>query len=683
MTVQTSALVDDILTDIKAERVRLEVAEEAPLWREDPVDLKQFVESEAYCHLPPLTPIQYKAAIKVLGNNPKKMFDRDTSTGVNIAVLLWGKGSGKDYLTSILQLYCIYVILCLNEPQEYFNQAPGEPLDVVNVAYSANQAQKVYFTKFLERLKRCAWFRRRFDLVQSGRLLEKRKPDSWGEVHMATTAVTFPGNIRAISESSENESYEGYNIIVWIMDEASAFKSAKKIENARNIYNTLKSSANTRFVGRWIGFVLSYPRKEDDWDFTTQLYKESLTSDSMYGSREFSWDVAPAATYPGPKFKFVYDRPDQHIEIEVPEVLREDFEKDPETSLGKYCCMPGRSQGAFIELAGAIPRIISDRSPLFTTETVVVENRSEDGELLFRGIGHRIVSWDMLRVDKQGKYVIHVDCGLTDDRAAVVVAHGEPILLEIETQDGRREHTWTQKVVEDAHVIYEPDRKKNLRVSIRNIESLILDIAQVLPVAIVTYDNWQSASSVEALAMAGIVAKEHNINRGDYNLLRGAIYSGDIDLLPDLLTEYELTQLRKTTSGNVDHPEGGSKDLADALAGVTRLLLEDDSTLKKQLRAQNVGMPRPTLSHAHSAPGTEFNVGPLGSSTGPRTVRPTQSSPFGLPDIGLTDIPPMPFGIGSSNRPRPQTRGLSSGRRQYARGGHADPLISDRIRELR
>jgi len=680
MTVETSASVDSILVDLKAERAKLDAPEEESIWREDPVSLKEFVESEVYCNLPPLTPIQYKAAMEVLGDDPKKMFDRKESTGVNIAVLLWGKGSGKDYITSILQLYCIHVILCLAEPQEYFDQAPGEPLDVINVAYSANQARNVYFTKFLARLKRCVWFRRRFDLIQSGRLLEKRKADSWGEVHISTTAVTFPNNVRAISESSENESYEGYNIIVWIMDEASAFKSAKKIENATNIFNTLKSSANTRFVGRWIGFVLSYPRKEDDWDFTTQLYNESLVTDSMYGSREFSWDVAPASTYPGPKFRFIYDRPDQHIEIDVPEVLREEFEKHPEESLGKYCCMPGRSQGAFFELAGAIPRVISDRRPIFTTEVIIVENRSDDGELLFRGIGHRIVHWDISQIDKQRRYVIHVDCGLTDDRAAVVLAHGEPVLLEIETQDGRRDRTWSQKVIEDAHIVYEPDRKRNLRVSLKNIESLILDIAEVLPITVVTYDHWQSASSVETLAMAGIIAKEHNINREDYNLLRAVVYAGDIDLLPDQLTEYELTQLRKTGSGNVDHPEGGSKDLADALAGVVRLLLKDDATLRKHLRAQNAGMPRPTTAFTHKVPGSEFTVGPFGNNA-PRI--PQSASSFGVPDIQLPDIPPMPFGIGTSGRPRPQTRSLTSGRRRYAQGGLSDPFIADRIRELK
>lgn len=685
MVTQTSSPVDSILADIKLERSKLETVEEEPIWREEPANLQQFVESEAYCDLPPLTDLQYKAAIEILGIDPKKIFDVDDNTGVNVAVLLWGKGSGKDYLTSILQLYCVHVVLCLTEPQLYFDQAPGEPLDIVNVAYSANQAKNVYFTKFLARLKRCRWFRRRFDLQQSGRLLEKRKAESWGLVRISTTIVTFPGNIRAISESSENESYEGYNILVWIMDEASAFKSAKKVENAINIFNTLKSSANTRFIGRWLGFVLSYPRKEDDWDFTTQLYIESLTSDSMYGSRKFSWEVIPFR-YAGPTFTFIYDRPNQHIELEVPESLREDFEKHPEESLGKYCCMPGRSQGAFIELAGAIPRVISDRLPIFTTETIIVENRNEDGSLLFRGIGHRIVQWDMLNLNKQLNYVIHIDLSKTDDRAAIVVAHGEPVLLETQTKEGKLERTWSQRIVEDAHVVYEPDRKKNLRVSIRNIESLILDIAQVISISMVTYDHWQSASSVETLAMAGVAAKEHNINREDYNLLRSVIYSGDIDLLPDPLTEYELTQLRKTGSGNVDHPEGGSKDLADALAGVTRLLLKNDSSLKKQLQAKNTGMPRATTSYGHTEPDSQFNVGPIGSAgiTSARASHYNNSS-FGYPNLDIPDVPTMPFGIGTSGRPRPQIRALSGGvhKMSSASGGLTDSLISGRIRELR
>lgn len=663
---------DAILDELREARERLLLPpDEGPVWRDEPVPLAEFIQSPEYCNLPqPLTPEQYNAAIAVLGEDPKYIFTREHGTGISVAVLLWGKGSGKDYTTSILQLYCIYVILCLEEPQLYFDQAPGEPLDVINVAYNAEQAKNVYFVKFLERLKRCAWFRKHFDLKQSGRLIEKRKEDSWGEVNIGAASVVFPGNIRAISESSENESYEGYNIIVWIMDEASAFKSAKKIENARNIYGTLKSSSNTRFIGRWKGFVLSYPRSEDDWDFTTQLYKESLTDPSMYGSRKYSWEVAPSTTYPGGFFTFTHKRENEIITIQVPEILREEFERYPEDSLGKFCCMPGRSQGAFFEMVGSIPRAFSDKPPVFVTEEIIVEKWDGD-KLLFRGVGHNIVDWNVRTFDNtKYQYVIHVDVGLTGDSAALVLAHGEPLLIEVQNKGGNIEKLWTHKVVEDAHVIWVPDRKRSLRVSILNIETIISQIADKVPIAVVTYDRWNSAASVEALAMKGIISKEHNISRLDYDLLKSVIYAGDIELLRDPLTEYELTQLRRAEGGRVDHPEGGSKDLSDSLAGVTRLILKDDKVLKLS-RTGNVGMPRPTMAYGHAG-GSDFGVSDFGSSA------PMQSKSAGI--IPMPDVPPLPFGIGSSGRPRPQIRGLPGGKRSSP--GMGDPLISARIKEL-
>ena len=603
------------ITDIIAElRIAKEKTATKTIWKEEPVPLKIFVEHPEYCDLPPLTPVQYKNAIIVLGEDPKKMFDPDEHTGISIAVLLWGKGSGKDYLTSIIQLYCIYVILCLEEPQKYFNQAPGEPLDVINVAYSGEQAKNVYFTKFLERLERCRWFKKHFNLIHSGRTRGKRNLDAWGDVRVGATSVIFPHNIRAISETSENESYEGYNIIVWIMDEASAFKSAKRIENASNIYNTLKSSAKTRFADRWKGFVLSYPRAEDEWDFTIQLYNEALRNpDTMHGSREFSWNVAPVTAYPGPRYHFVYDRQDQHIELEVPATLISEFTQFPETSLGTYCCMPGRSEGAFIEVGGAIARVLHDRIPVFEVESIIVESPPVPNAPAFRGLGYRIVRWNQTEFDEQKKYVIHVDCGLSQDRAAIVLGHGEPILIELEYPDGHKEHRWIQIVVEDAHVIYEPDNSRNLRVSINNIADIILNIAAVIPLTAVSFDRWNSAGSIETLALNGINVKEHNINRDDYSLLRSIIYSGDIDLLNNPLTENELTQLRKAPGGNVDHPPNGSKDLADGLAGITRLILGNDKTTnknkQKQQQLKDVGMPTASASYNHNPDPGNFVLG--------------------------------------------------------------------------
>jgi len=654
---------EDILVELRQFRNQLEDPEDS-IWREHPVLLREFVESPEYCNLPSLTPIQYRDAVAVLGDDPKKMFDVKENNGINIAVLLWGKGSGKDYLTSIIQLYCIYVILCLREPQIYFNQAPGEPLDVINVAYSGEQARNVYFTKFLERLKRCKWFSTHFNIFQSGRLVAKRNPNALGNIQIGASMVTFPHNVRAISESSENESYEGYNIIVWIMDEASAFKSLKRIENAGSIYNTLKTSANTRFANRWKGFVLSYPRAEEDWDFTIKLFKESKlpTSTNMYSSRHASWEVAPKSLYPGGTFKFRYEVGEQAIELDVPTCLREEFEKFPEKSLSTYCCIPVRAEGAFIEAPGIISKVFSDREPIFLVESIILETDSSSGTP-FRSLGYRIVKWNQLLFDKSKRYVAHIDCGLSQDRAALVVAHGEYSLVEMLYSDGHTEKHWVQKVVEDAHVVYEPDPKSNLRVSLNNIADLLLDIAAVVPLAAVTFDHWQSASLVETLTFKGLSVKEHNINRDDYELLKSLIYTGDIDLLRSDLTEKELYQLRRV-GGNIDHPQGGSKDLADCLAGVVRLLVGNTRVTEPKGEIKSVPVIAPAYTHSP----TDFKVGPSTGVVGkPKT---TNISPK-LPEIPSLDS--------FRRQDYPSARTFTN-QSSYARNGK---IYSPRIKELR
>jgi hypothetical protein len=81
-----------------------------------------------------------------------------------------------------------------------------------------------------------------------------------GQVQVNDDMVEFPRTIRSWSRHAQNESYEGLNVLVWLMDEASAFLSKLRRENASGIYQTLKTSAASRFGRRWgHGHQLSAP----------------------------------------------------------------------------------------------------------------------------------------------------------------------------------------------------------------------------------------------------------------------------------------------------------------------------------------------------------------------------------------------------------------------------------------
>jgi hypothetical protein len=154
----------------------LDLASGGELWREEPVDFETFCYSREHLGLGELFPLQLAAVYTLVGRDPKRMFEHvdrqaadELARRYQIAALLWGKGSGKDYLCSILVLYLVYVLLCLRNPQAYLELAAGENIDVVNVAYNADQAKKVFFAKFKQRMYRWKWLRRNFDVVEGGR----------------------------------------------------------------------------------------------------------------------------------------------------------------------------------------------------------------------------------------------------------------------------------------------------------------------------------------------------------------------------------------------------------------------------------------------------------------------------------------------------------------------------------
>ena len=229
----TLTLLDEAIDSLTTEQ-------EDGIWREQPVDLDTFVQSPEHLGLPPLYKRQRAAALALLGEDPCRVFEEPEEGGdgraYQMATLLWGKGSGKDYLCSILVCYLVHILLCLRDPQAYFEFGPGEPIDVINVAYNADQARRVFFEKLRQRILGWRWLQANYNTFEAGRRRGEHIPGR-PTVQINDGEVLFPRSIRCFSRHSENESYEGYNIVAWIMDEASAFLSKLKRENAELIYH--------------------------------------------------------------------------------------------------------------------------------------------------------------------------------------------------------------------------------------------------------------------------------------------------------------------------------------------------------------------------------------------------------------------------------------------------------------
>ena len=101
---------------------------------ETPATLEQFVTDKKYLGLPPLSELQY-TMIKA----STQIYKRETLHNIygevegekiwkqtcNEVILQLGKGSGKDYTSTIACAYMVHLLLCLADPATYYGKPSG------------------------------------------------------------------------------------------------------------------------------------------------------------------------------------------------------------------------------------------------------------------------------------------------------------------------------------------------------------------------------------------------------------------------------------------------------------------------------------------------------------------------------------------------------------------------------
>jgi hypothetical protein len=187
-------------------------------------------------------------------------------------------------------LYLVYVLLCLRNPQAFFELAPGENIDVVNVAYSADQAKKVFFAKFKQRLYRWKWLRQNFDVHEGGRAqVEAERRQAQGRDQRPGRHLPPPDPLlqpplgeRELRGPEHHRLDHGRGLRVPLGGQAR--------ERQRDLPDAAHVSAGSRFGLRWVGLVISYPRHADDFTCTMVRDAQADPDLGIYGD-------GPAATW--------------------------------------------------------------------------------------------------------------------------------------------------------------------------------------------------------------------------------------------------------------------------------------------------------------------------------------------------------------------------------------------------
>lgn len=170
--------------------------------------------------------------------------------------------------------------------------------------------------------------------------------------------------------------------------------------------------------------------------------------------------------------------------------------------------------------------------------------------------------WDNAPVQPEPfDYVLAGDPALRHDAFGLALAHREG-----------------DTYIVDGVFRFKPTRKKE--VDPFEVKDFILKIIDRFPVRAVVFDTWNFPEIQREISRRGVKVVNHIVRRPEYDRLKELAWDRKL-ILPDAdYLRFELESLIITPSGKVDHPKGGSKDVADAVANAIWLL----STFEKPKR---------------------------------------------------------------------------------------------------
>jgi len=519
---------------------------------EIPVDAKTFVESADYLGQPQLSLIQYEI-VEAMSQIYRKeelqeifgsvagaqYFDKYTK---NEIILQLGKGSGKDFVSTVACAYIVYKLLCLKDPARYYGKPSGDAIDIINVAINAQQAKNVFFKGFKTKIEKSPWFA--------------------GKYNAKADSVEFDKSITVYSGHSERESHEGLNLLLAVLDEISGFASEVGTGNeqgktAENIYKAFRGSVDSRFPDLGKVVLLSFPRYPGD--FISKRYEDVIAEKETIEKKHlFIMNEELPHNDPNNQFEIAWEE-DTILSYKVPKVLAlkkttwevnptrkiDDFKLAFYTDLGdammRFACTPTFASDAFFKQKDKLEKCMTLRNP--------VDN--------FRRFD------ESFKPDPEKIYYIHADLAQKHDKCAVAIAHVDKW---VNIQVIKDYEQVAPMVVVDAVAWWEP--KSEGPVNLSEVKQWIINLRrQGFNIGVVSFDRWQSFDIQQELKAVGIKTDTVSVAKKHYEDLAMMIYEERVAIprIPLLLEEMSELKIMKNT--RVDHPRKKSKDLADAVCG--------------------------------------------------------------------------------------------------------------------
>lgn len=493
-----------------------------------------------------------------------------------VVILAW-IGSWKSFFAQVGTVYIVYKLLCLKDPHGYLWLARDKPIEMINMWLNATQAKDVIFTWIRNLIAECKWFSNK--MAQLGWWMDILKTEIsfflWSKNWHHDSNQRFE-LFKLISWNSQETAPIGRNLYAWWLDEAAFYMENSETSVAENIYDAINARIASRFWQRWMTFVISSPKFEND--FVARKYEEWVKNpDLIFTYRSTTWHFKDRNKMSDEVFVFdhknfkIIDAEDYNsmgikLNKTVIEELKFNDEKDrylwviPMDYYKAFKKSPEKAtRDLWAKIIWNIEWFIKTRS-FIDTAIWKIENKVDEYWIWHTQYP---MSWPLF---------IHIDLALnrTDksDCAGIAVSRVKwlnkdwlPIIQTVFAEQIHREEWETE-------------------IQLSNVRRRVIDLKKSgWEIWLVTLDWYQSVDTMQILATNWIKADYLSLDTSlePYEVFREALYDERLEL-PKVMAKNEnwwyvevlkpeLQGLELVNWSKVDHPKTWSKDVSDAVAG--------------------------------------------------------------------------------------------------------------------
>jgi len=482
------------------------------------------------------------------------------------AIMTGGIGSGKTTLALYTNAYQLYLLSCMRSPHKLFRLDPSSEILLVFQSITKTLAQGVDYQRFRSMIEGSPYFHRHFPFDKG-----------------LTSKLVFPNRVEVLPVAGTETAAIGQNVMGGLIDELNYMAVIEKskvavdkgtYDQAILVYNSIARRRKSRFMenGKLPGILCLVSSKKYPGQFTDQKMKEAETDPSIFVYDKRVWDIKPGDfgnrgwfhVFGGdmtrkPRIltndEEVADE-DRHLVVAVPMEFRSEFEKDIINALREIAGVSTLARHPFfLEVPKVHAAFKKEHISIFSQSPVdFVEQRLT----LVKSAFHK-------------PYLprfCHIDLAQSQDSAGLCVGTCTGFQ---EVQKSGDQTLYMPQIWIDGILEIKPP--KNSEIMFSKIREVLLVLLQMgLGIRWVTFDQFQSTDSKQILQQAGFMTGQQSMDElptRPYDFTKNAVYEGRVDLPYHPLVQQEILRLeRDQKTGKIDHPPGGSKDCADALAGV-------------------------------------------------------------------------------------------------------------------